>query len=87
MPEGSIHITKVSDDPQIYGVWFTPYLGADGPKAHRRCDGLTDLGLLLDDVGIRDQRAPNALRDAYRNANATVTNVDVTQSPSRTIAA
>jgi hypothetical protein len=53
MPQGSIHITKVSDDSQIYGVWFTPYLGADGPKAHRRCEGLGDLGRLLD-VGPQD---------------------------------
>jgi len=78
MPLGSIHIAKLSADPQVYAVWFTPYLGANGPRAHRRCESLGDLGVLLDDLGIRDQRAPNALRDAYRDANATVTNVDVT---------
>jgi hypothetical protein len=76
MPHGSIHVTRLSDDPQVYAVWFTRYHGGDGPRLHRRCDGLVDLGRLLEALGIRPQQASNALRDAFQKANATLT-VDV----------
>ena len=79
MPQGTIHVTKLSEAPEIYAVWFSPYHGAGGPRANRRCDGLVDLGHLLEKLGIRHQQASNALRDAFQKTNATVTNIDVTE--------
>jgi hypothetical protein len=65
MPEGSLHITKLSRHPPLYAVAFIPRRGAVSGLSWRECPTLEDLRGLLTSAGV----AREAIAPALHNVN------------------
>jgi hypothetical protein len=75
MLEGSIRITKLSYDPQIYAVAFVPLPDTMTGLSWRECIGLEEVRDLLETAGVWEDEIASALRTAYQTSSASIRGV------------
>ena len=75
MPDGSIHLTRLSSDPELYSATFET---EEGPRAGQTARTFTRIGELdefLQHAGIRGDRIQLALRDASESGTSSIPGV------------
>jgi hypothetical protein len=72
MPEGSLHITRLSSRPPLYAVAFVPSRGTVRGLSGRECNSLEQVRELLQQAGVgRAAMAPALLR-VYRGESTDI---------------